>query len=282
MKQSLQNLKKTDVSVIIVSYNTKDLTLGCIGSVIDSIKGVRYEIIVIDNASTDSSVTSIRKSQIQISKSKLIVIENKENLGFAKANNQGIRIAQGKYILLLNSDTVIKKGVIDRLVNFAEKKKNAGAVVPRLLNLDGSIQTSVFKLPTILRAIKQYWFGQKGILDKYYPPGNKQIEIESAVMAAFLITPKALEKVGLLNEKYFMYFEDLDYCRGLRKAGLKIYYLPTCHVIHKHGASGKKVGDKKQFERLNHSSKIYHGLIAHCVFNFVLWSGQKWQKMVNY
>lgn len=301
MRRSSQNLRKTDVSIIIVSFNTKELTLQCIKSVISSTKGIFYEIIVIDNASTDGSVKAISNFQFprpprdfggqavsppasrlrRAGNFHLKIIENQENLGFAKANNQGIKIAKGKYVLLLNSDTVVKKGAVEKLVNFAEKKKDAGVVVPRLLNKDGSIQPSVFKFPTVSRAIKQYWFGQKRLLDKYYPKGSEPREVESAVMAAFLITPHALDKAGLLNEKYFMYFEDLDYCRQIKKAGLKIYYLPKAEIVHYHGASGSKVGYKLQFSRLNQSSKTYHGLINHHIINDIIWLSQKRNRLLE-
>ena len=283
MRRFSQSSKNLDLSVIIVSFNTSKLTLQCIKSVLNSVNNLRYEIIVIDNASTDGTLRQIRKSKIknQNEKVKIKIIENKENLGFAKANNQGIKIASGRYILLLNSDTVVKKNSVENLIKFAENTPDAGAVGVRLLNPDGTIQPSVFFLPTIWRAVKQYWLGEEGLLDKYAPDGNSPTEVESLVMAAFLITPKALENVGLLNERYFMYFEDLDYCRRIKVNNLKIYYLPTSEIVHQHGASGKKVGDKKQFERLNQSSKIYHGLIRNSLFNFILWSGQKWQQFLK-
>ena len=99
-------------------------------------------------------------------------------------------------------------------------------------------------------------------------------------MAAFLITPKALNKVGLLDERYFMYFEDIDYCRRIARAGLKIYYLPEAEVYHVHGASGKGlVDDKNQWKRLIPSSKIYHGLLRHYLISFIIASSQKWREL---
>ena len=267
-----------DVSVIIVSFNTLQLTIQSIKSVLNEGSGLKKEIIVVDNGSTDGSVAAIRNFQFPISNFQLKIIENKSNLGFAKANNQGIKKAKGKYILLLNSDTKVKKNAIERLVDFAYENPEAGAVVPRLLNPDGSVQSSVFRLPTITRAIKQYWFGHKGLLDKYYPQGVGPAEIESAVMASFLITPKALREVGPLNENYFMYYEDLDYCRNLKQAHLKVYYLPTAEVVHYHGASGKGLIEAdNQWRRLIPSSIIYHGTLEHYLFNFIIWSGQKFR-----
>ena len=275
MRQSLQNLNKADISVIVVSYNTKVLTLQCIKSVKEEGPSVTKEIIVIDNGSTDSSVASLRKLQITL-------IENKNNQGFAKAVNQGIEIASGKYILLLNSDTVIPKGAIEKLLRFAQGKNEAGVISTKLLNADGSIQASCFYFPTIKRAILQYFFGHNNYFDKYVPKTKTFVIVDSVVGAVFLITPEALKKVGLLDERYFMYFEDIDYCRRVKKAGLKVYYYAGVSVTHLHGASGKNLADEKdQWRRLIPSSKIYHGVIYHYVLNLILWSGQKWQKYLK-
>jgi len=235
-----------DVSIIIINFNTDKLVRDCIASIKKNTKKVKYEIIVIDNSI--------------------------DNRGFARANNIGIGKAQGEYILLLNSDTTIKPGAIDLLIEFAKGHEDAGVVVPRLLNTDGSVQASCFRLPTVSRAVQQYFFEKKGLLDKYIPETET---VEAAVMAAFLITPKTLEKVGKLDEKYFMYFEDLDYCRRVNKVGLKIYYFLEAEVVHIHGASGGK--NKYLIE----SAKKYHGLLVYYTYTFILWLGQKWEKILK-
>jgi GT2 family glycosyltransferase len=271
-----------DVTIVIVSFNTKKLTINCVKSVLKEGSKLKKEIIIVDNHSTDGTASKLRKLIKKKGKSqiKIRLIENKKNLGFAKANNQGIAKARGNYTLLLNADCVLKTGVVEKLVEFAEKKKNAGAVVPQLLNPDGSLQGSVFRFPTIGRAIKEYWFGESGILDKYYPNTKRPVTVEAAVMAAFLITPQALRKVGKLDERYFMFFEDIDYCKRIGMEGLAIYFLPSVRVTHIHGASGKHLAEPDvQWRRLIPSSKIYHGVIKHYIFNFILWSGQKWQKL---
>lgn len=251
-----------DVSIVIVNFNTEKLVYDCIASVKKNTKKVKYEIIVVDNAS-DKPIKKIDGARF---------VYNKENLGFAKANNQGIKQSLGKYILLLNSDTVVKNGAIDKLVSFAKEKEDAGVIVPRLLNTDGSIQASCFRFPTISRAFFQYFLGKKGYLDKYIPNTDT---VEVAVMAAFLITPKALEKVGKLNEKYFMYFEDFDYCRKIKETGLKIYYLKNTEVVHIHGASGGKN------KYLVESAKKYYGIVGYYIYTLVLWLGQKWERMIG-
>ena len=265
-----------DVSVIITSFDTRKLTLDAINSILTEGSNLSKEIITIDNASSDGSVISLTQLS---DKGKIKLIKNTTNLGFAKANNQGLKIAKGKYLFLLNSDTVVKKGVLKRLIVFAERTKSTGVVAPRLINPDGSIQASCFRLPTLTKAVRQYWLGEASLLDKYYPRSSNPSEVESVVMAAFLITSEAYKKVGFLDERYFMYFEDLDYCRRVRNAGLKIYYLPEVEVIHYHGASSKTEKKVDQWRKLIPSSKIYHGFLRHYLFNFILWSGQKWQKL---
>src|SRR4030042_864580 len=213
---------KPDVSIVIVSYNTKDLTLDCIESVSKGDSDIEKEIIVVDNASSDGTVEAIRNLKFRNRDSRKEIITNKSNLGFARANNQGIKTEKGKYIL-----------------------------------------------------------GYEGILDKYAPPGDKPVTVEVASMAAFLITPLCLKKVGLLDERYFMYFEDFDYSCRVNENGLKIYYLPAAEVVHHHGESGKDLADKQnQWRRLITSSKIYHGIIRHYFINLIIWLGQKKKKYI--
>ncbi len=266
----------TDLSIIIVNFNTKKLVLNCIESVINSNPKTIYQIIVVDNGSSDGSVSAIRK--LKVKTNNILLIENKNNLGFAKANNQGIKKADGKYILLLNSDTKVLPGTLDKLLDFAKNTNNVGVVGPKYLNPDKSIQGSCFKLPTLGRTIKQYWFGKRGLLDKYTPLGKYAQEVEAVTMASFLITPECIKKVGLINENYFMYFEDLDYCRAMRKFGLKVYFLPSAEIIHYHGASGREITKPEyQWRRLIPSSKIYHGTMKHYLINMVI----KIEQIVN-
>ena len=207
-------------------------------------------------------------------------IFNKTNLGFARANNQGIRIAKGKYILLLNSDTIIKKGALERLVDFAEKHSEAGVIAPRLLNSDGTIQPSCFHFPTPWRAIQEFWLGKKGAFLKYAPSEKKPLLVDAVVGAAFLVTPQARKRVGLLNERYFFYFEDLDYCRRVWRAGLKVYYLPKAEIVHLHGASSKKLVQKPN-EWLIESSKIYHGHWRYYLITAIIRISQIWKKLLG-
>lgn len=270
-----------DLSIVIVNYNTKKLVLDCVGSIKKEGSEISKEIIIVDNASSDGSNEAFKKLEKENKNLKLIL--NKENLGYAKANNQGIRISKGKYLLLLNSDTLVKKNSLRNLVKFAFKTTDAGVVGSKLYNLDGSIQSSCYHFPTIKNAILEYFLGKKGLFEKFVPEGKDPITVDALVGASFLITPKARQEVGVLDERYWAYFEDIDYCRQVWKKGLKVYYLPSSEIIHYHGASFKKAtpDDAKRWRRLIPSSKIYHGLVYHYVINSIIWIGQKWQILLK-
>jgi len=143
-----------------------------------------------------------------------------------------------------------------------------------MLNPDSSVQGSVFNLPTVKRAVEEFWLGRKGSFSKFAPNSETPMLVEAVSGGAMAISRKVIDKIGLLDEKYFMYFEDLDYCRRARKAGFKVWYLPSAQITHEHGASGKEISSLTQ-RWLVQSSKIYHGLFKHYLISFILWSGQK-------
>lgn len=263
-------MKEMELSIIIVSYNTKRLLQKCLDSLGAEKKSKDREIIVIDNASMDGSWQMVQEKFPLVK-----LVKNTENMGFAKAVNKGISLAEGKSILLLNSDTEASENTLADLLEF-EKKVRPAIIGLRMLNADGSIQPSVFRLPTARGAFSEYWLGKKGSFSKYWPVGEESREVEAVSGGAMLISRAVLDKIGYFDERYFMYFEDMDFCRRARKAGFKIYYLPSAKVIHVHGASGRSLASEEaQWRRLIPSSKIYHGAIKHFVINFILWSGQK-------
>lgn len=270
-----------DLSVVIVNFNTKQLVVDCFDSIKKEGSGIGVEVIVVDNASGDGSVEAFKK--LEKENSNFHLISNKGNDGYSKANNQGAEIATGKYLLLLNSDTLVKKESLGKLVRFAETHPDAGVVAPKLLNADGSLQNSCFRFPTIKNAILEYFFNKKGLFDKYAPKGNDPVNVDAVVGAVFLITPEAKRRVGLLDERYWAYFEDIDYCRQVWRHELKVYYVPGIETIHYHGVSFKKAtpDDASRWKRLIPSSKIYHGVFKHYLLNSIIWVGQKWQKLIG-
>jgi GT2 family glycosyltransferase len=265
-----------DLSVIVVSYNTKELLANCLESLKEQKRKTELEVIVIDNASPDGSATLVKEKFPWV---KLVI--NEKNLGFATAVNQGVRESSGENIFLLNSDTRFKKGALKALLDFTAEIGPA-IIGARLINPDGTVQSSVFRLPTLKGAVLEYWLGKKDYFSKYVPSGNESQEVEAVSGGAMLISREIIEKIGFLDERYFMYFEDLDYCRRAREAGFKVFYLPTAEIVHEHGASGRGlVSTENQWRRLIPSSKIYYGLFKYYLINAIIWSGQKAKKLLS-
>lgn len=224
------------VSIIIVTYNSEDYIADCLDSISKKTSSP-YEIIVVDNHSGDRTVGIIKKKFPYV---KLVC--NYENKNFAYATNQGMNIAKGRYILILNPDTVLKNNGVDILDSFLDKRDDIGAVAPKLLNLDGSVQRSVRDLPapynlwteiTGLAIITRRVSGWKLPNFDY----GKTQEAPQPSGSAFLIRGELLRDIGGLNEKYPLYINDVELCREIKRRGQKIYYLKDAEVYHRRGSS---------------------------------------------
>lgn len=234
-----------DISVIIVNYNVKDLLDNCISSIYKA-AGEKYkvEVFVVDNNSIDKSVELIYKKY-----PRAIVIENEKNIGFSKANNLALRQAAGKYILILNPDTVLEESTFDKMISFVNGNPGTGAVTSKLILTNGKLDSACrrsFPVPSV--AIPRMLglsklFPKSKAFGKYnltYLDDNKTYEVD-AICGAFMFIPKIiLDKVGYFDEDYFMYGEDLDLCYRIKKAGYKIFYYPEVTTIHFKGESTKK------------------------------------------
>lgn len=259
-----------DLSIVIISFNTKELTTECLKSIFRNTKDISYEVIVVDNSSADGSVDSIRNFQFPaavqahyseksrgISKYQLKMIENKENVGFAKANNQGANLAKGKYILFLNSDTVVRDNVLGRMVKWMDKRDDVGVATCALINKDGTIQGSGGYFPTLFKVFSWMFFIEDlPFLDRVIKPFHpvhsssffykglgqfKKARNQDWVTGAFLLTKAdVFKKVGGFDEDYFMYTEEVDLCFRIKKLGKNIWYLPEWQIIHLGGASSHK------------------------------------------
>ena len=258
-----------NLSIVIVSFNTQKILKNCLNSIFQNRFKGKLEVIVIDNNSLDGSSSMVEKEF-----NKVVLVKNKENVGFAKAVNQGIKKSKGKFVLLLNSDIIVKENSLNLLFDFTKDKDDLGVLGGRLLNKEGSIQGSCYYLPTLWRTIIK----SESLL-KYAPQGQEHIQVEAVIGAVFLIPKKIIKKVGLLDERYFIYFEDLDYCRRIKNAGFKVFYLPKAEFIHFHGASGKSI-PQKTHQWLVESSKLYHGVFNYHLITSILWIKQKWQKFL--
>jgi len=240
-----------DLSIIIINYKTKDLTIQTLDSVFKAKepKG-RIEVILIDNGSKDDTPAAVRKKFKQVK-----IIESQTNLGFAAGNNLGLRKAKGKYVLLLNSDTIIEKDTLVKMVDFMDKNQDVGLSTCRVNLFHGGIDPASHRgFPTPWASftyfLKLEKLFPKSKLFAHYHQGWKNLknthEIDSPVGAFFMLNKKALNQVGLLDEAYFMYGEDIDLAYRIKKAGWKIIYTPITSIVHLKGASGlkKKVKDK--------------------------------------
>ncbi len=238
-----------DLSIIIVSYNTKDITDNCLASIKKSLQGspIVYEIIVVDNVSTDGSREMLRKKYPDA-----VTIFNDENVGFGRANNQGIRKAKGAYILLINSDTLAIKNAIPKLYEFAKNHPKSFAG-PKLLNMDRTPQTSCGPfLTTYVVFAALFLKGDVLGLTRWSP--NK-LKIVDWVSGACMIGPKKLFMDDLLfDEQIFMYMEEIDLFMRARKKGYRTYFYPNSQVVHLGGASSS---NKRTGPVLN----IYRGLL---------------------
>jgi hypothetical protein len=247
-----------DLSVIIVSYNTSSLISLCIEKLISSFTNSKlsFEIIVVDNGSIDDSVKKLKRIREKLAN--LIVIENKKNLGYAKANNQAIKQAKGKYILFLNSDILIDKINWQTLLNFFETKKEVGALTIRINLKNGAIDPASHRgFPTLWRSFCYFSSLErvlsfnsffKKIFGGYHLLHldlNKIHEVEVISGAFFLTRKDLIKKIGGFDEDFFMYGEDIDLCLRIKQLNYKIIYYPDFEVLHLKYQSGLKSKDKK-------------------------------------
>lgn len=233
-----------DISVIIVNYNVKYFVEQCLHSVLKAQKHLKVEVFVVDNNSTDGSCNMLRAKFPEIA-----LIENKENLGFSKANNQAIRLASGKYILLLNPDTVIEEETLLRCFEFMETHPDAGGLGVKMIDGKGHfLPESKRGLPTPSAAFYKIFglsriFPHSARFNRYhlgYLSKDATHEIEILAGAFMFMRHETLEKTGLLDEDFFMYGEDIDLSYRITQAGYKNYYYPGTTIIHYKGESTKK------------------------------------------
>lgn len=229
-----------DVSIIIVNWNTKELLRDCLSSVYEHAGDVDYEIIAIDNASTDGSASMVKNDFPNV-----ILIENTENRGFATANNQGMAVAKGRYVLLLNSDTIVLDNAVAETVRFADDNPQAAVTGCRVLNPDRTLQRTCFMFPSVLNMLlsstylyklfpKNKFFGREQMT---WWDRNDVRPVDVVTGCFMLVRRDAIEQVGMMDEQFFMYCEETDWCYRFRKKGWNVLFAPTGQIIHLGGQS---------------------------------------------
>jgi len=275
-----------ELSVIIVNYNTAALTLDCLRVLFTEITGLSAEVFVVDNASTDESVPAIREAFPQVR-----VLAMEKNLGFGAANNVAMRLAQGRYLLLLNTDAFLQPGAVGALLARLKQHPDVGVMGPRLLNRDSSLQRSCFRFPAPLHVwLENLWltrlFSSRSYFGDYRDWNHASERGVDFVIGACMLVPRAVfEKVGGFDERFFMYQEEADWQRRIWTAGWSVSFYPGAEVIHYGGESGRKERariNRHFFESLDKYALKHHGIIGFlsirtamligCSLRAVLWA----------
>ena len=247
------------LSIVIVNYNVKNLLKKCLESIFKYEKDIEFEVIVVDNNSNDHSQGMLKRDFPQVK-----LIENKRNLGFSRGCNQGIKQSQGRYILLLNPDTELTPGGFKKMIDFMDSKSEAGICGPKMMDQEGNLHLSCRSFPSYLTAISS----SQSILNRIFPQNllsqkyllkekdHSQIrEVDWVSGSCLLAKKEMLEKVGLLDERFYMYVEDVDLCYRAKMAGFSVFYFPLVAVIHHIGKSTQK----KKFSMLvEHHKSMYY------------------------
>lgn len=247
-----------DLSIIIPNYNCSHYLKKCLESIVNTIENISYEIIVVDNASTDSSIKVLKELSTRVANLK--VIQNKKNYYFAKANNQGFKASSGKFIMSLNSDTVVTKGTLEKLIDFLEKDPNVGIVAPKALNPDGSIQRFYRRFPNIWNTFIHYSILGR-IFNKFFLANRPRAkflyldndfstveEVDQAGAVCILIRRSLIEKMGVFFDEGFpLLFNDVDLSKRVSDMGLKRCVLPEATIIH-FGSMSSKLLPKNVYE----------------------------------
>ncbi|MEW6089015.1 MAG: glycosyltransferase family 2 protein [bacterium] len=273
------------LSIIIVNWNTGNLLRNCLRSIYENYGPADFEVIVVDNDSKDGSPRMVGKDFPEIK-----LIKNKENMGFSKANNQAIEICRGDYVLILNPDIIIKKNAIENMLEFLNVNNDAGAAGAKFLNPDGSVQKAGYyrRSPSIIQILLFYTILNRifrhfpGICSRYWENDDmdNRHEVDQIPGACVLVKREVLEKTGGFDEDYFIWYEDVDWCFRIKRAGWKLYYCHDAEMVHYGGQSfinvnsGEKIilfyaGLLKYFQK-NHSKTDYFLARSIITVNFLI------------
>lgn len=262
------------LSVIVVSYNTRETTLECLRRVVATTQNISSEIWVVDNASSDGSCDAIRREFPHVH-----IIENRENVGFGAANNQAMNRARGEWFLLLNSDAFVHDGAIETLIEYSKAHPQVGVSGPRLCNSDGSLQRSCFRFPTPRQAwMDNLWISRWlaptsrwGNLRRW--PHDRELCVDWIVGACLLVRREVWQQIGGFDERFLMYSEETDWQRGAARRGWKIAFVPRATVTHWGGTSGANSPHAHERTRMNES--FFQSL------DFYQWKHHGWAGLIS-
>jgi GT2 family glycosyltransferase len=249
------NAERVTLSIIVVNWNTRDLLVQCLQSLDDTV-GLDFDVWVVDNGSTDDSVTVVRERFPHVH-----VIANPENVGFVRANNQALAGCHGRYVVLLNSDAQALAGSLDNAIQFMDEHPRAGIAGVRLVNPDRSFQASYTPFPTLWRELLMLSGLGRRLIRPDFPSRGPEIEkgaqaVEGYVEGACLVARReAVDQIGGLDERIFMYSEEVDWCYRFYRAGWEVWYLPHTPIVHYGGQSTQKRQGRMEAEL--YRSRVY-------------------------
>lgn len=261
--------RNVDLSVVILSWNDKPHLETCLESLIRDSGGVNLEIIVVDNASTDGSAELVREKYPSIK-----LIQNQTNVGFARGNNVGIQASSGRYLCLLNSDIKLLDGCLRSVLSFMEENSDIGIAGPKIINADGTHQSSCRSFPTIWNnfcsavGLATAFTELRGFSGEhmFYFHGDRIVDVDVLVGCFWFVRREALNLFGLLDEEFFMYAEDVDWCRRCWQAGWRVVFFPEAQAIHYRGGSSVKQDPVwvalTQQQSILHYWQKHHGLVG--------------------
>lgn len=273
-----------DLSIVIVNWNTRDLLRDCLESVFAGLGGLTAEVLVVDNASDDGSAEMVRRAFPDAE-----LIQNPRNLGFAAGNNVALRRAAGRYVVLLNTDTLVHGSVLSEAVAWLDVRPEVGIMGPRVLNADGSVQPSCSAFPSLGHLAKQtLGLNRIAWLDRYRMTGwdrtsERRVEVISG--AAMFVRRAAMVEVGLLDEAFFFYGEETDWCHRFARAGWELVFAPIPAVTHYGGGAAGKLNHRRDVLMTEGTTRLHrkHGgplagaacfaiLAAHNASRAVFWT----------
>ena len=257
-----------DISVCMVALNVRDFIRDCLHSLRQSSSGLSIEVIIVDNHSTDGTL-EILKSEFLSGDSPLPVrlVENSQNEGFVRPTNQGMRLAAGRYLLWLNPDTIIHPGALDQLVDFMESHPDVGICGPKVLNRDGSMQKPCRRGVSRPWATFSYFSGLSRLFPKSklfggyllnYMDEDATHEVDGVSGSCMFIRRAVVDQIGYVDEQFFAYQDDADYCFQAQKAGWKIYYVPTARITHFGGQGGSRAQPYRSIYEWHRSYYLYY------------------------
>ncbi|MCX6375738.1 MAG: glycosyltransferase family 2 protein [Armatimonadetes bacterium] len=247
------------LSIVVVNWNTRELLRACIRSIYATLDPISFEVIVVDNASDDGSAEMVSSDFPEV-----LLVRNDENVGFAAANNIGLRRASGEFVMLLNPDTELCPGSVARMLDFIKSRPDVGMVGPKLVCADGALQINGQRFPTFLREVMCLTRLSR-VFRRYHDSRlawcredfDINAEVDALAGACMLVRKTVADGVGLLDESFFLYYEDTDWCCRIKKAGWKIWYLGEAVIIHVCAQSAHRYGIHNANKELHRAQYLY-------------------------